>query len=130
MLFYIDDTRTVSEVQEAFINRFPGLKIEFYKKRDGTKNALANGHLPIGALRNLRSTGMLEILSWYTVARLEKECRERFGLQVQVFRKERGAWVPISHTDHCTLRQHSEMAQQALSASLKIKTPFRAYEYL
>jgi hypothetical protein len=73
----------------------------------------------------------LEILSWYTVARLEKEFREQFGLPIQVFRKEQGKWIQTSSTDNYTLRQQSEIAQQApVPFSMKVRERRREYEYL
>jgi hypothetical protein len=136
MLLHIDDTWTVSDVQDAFSRCFPGLRIAFCKKPPFYKEATPcttaiEGNQRIGAIRKTHGAGYLEILSWYTVARLEKEFREQFGLPVQVFRKEQGKWMQTSSTDNYTLRQQSEMAQQApVAFSLKLKERRREYEYL
>jgi hypothetical protein len=136
MLLHIDDTWTVSDVQDAFSRCFPGLRISFTKKGPFYKETAPygttiEGNQRIGAIRKTHGAGYLEILSWYTVARLEKEFREQFGLPVQVFRKEQGKWMQTSSTDNYTLRQQSEMAQQVPGAfSLKLKERRREYEYL
>jgi hypothetical protein len=136
MLLHIDDTWTVADVQNAFSRCFPGLRIGFCKKAQLHKEVTPcttaiEGNQHIGVLRKTHGAGYLEILSWYTVTRLEKEFRERFGLPVQVFRKEQGKWIQTSSTDNYTLRQQSEMAQQApVAYSLKLKERRREYEYL
>ena len=136
MLLHIDNTWTVADVQDAFSRCFPGLRIAFCKKllfyNEATPSTTAiDGNQRIGSIRKTHGAGYLEILSWYTVARLEKEFRERFGLPVGVFRKERGMWIQTSNTDYFTLRQQSEIAQQApVAYSLKLKERRREYEYL
>jgi hypothetical protein len=136
MLLHIDDTWTVSDVQGAFSRCFPGLRIVFSKKAPFYKEIAPNGttiegNQRIGAIRKTHGAGYLEILSWYTVARLEKEFREQFGLPIQVFRKEQGKWIQTSSTDNYTLRQQSEIAQQApVPFSMKVRERRREYEYL
>ena len=107
MLVHIHDNLMVSDLQERFSKCFPSLKIEFYTKshslieRSGDKDWISPSK-NIGQIRQNLSEGALEIKSWYTVAKVEKDFSEKFGLNVQVFRSENGEWVSTCKTNKLT----------------------------
>ena len=85
----------------------------------------------LGEIRRNQHAGCLELKSWYTVARVEKDFRELFGLNVQVFRNENGGWIQTSDTDKYSLYQQYEMACHANnSISPKFDEQLGEYDYL
>lgn len=115
MFLHIHDQLTLNEVQERFAECFPSLKLEFYseshKRFEPTDKAYQlNNRLRMGDVRRNHQNGSLEIKSWYTVARVERELREGYGLNAQVFRCNRsGDWVQTSLSDSLTLAEQSAL---------------------
>ena len=114
MLLQIHDNLLVSDIKEKFAECFPCLKIEFYTKlhhiRENTSEIFRiDSQKKIGTIRQNRKQGFLDIKSWHTVSRIEKEFKDRFGLNVQVFRKQNGKWIQTAVTDANTLLQQMEM---------------------
>ena len=116
MFLQIDDTMTIGEVQDRFAECFPLLKIEFYAKAHKTFEASDGRDVyPSAArlsdIRKNHYAGVLEIKSWYTVAKVEKQLKDIFGLNAQIFRSSPdGKWVQTSLSDHLTLQEESELA--------------------
>lgn len=116
MFLHIHDQLILSEVQERFTECFPSLKLEFYseqhKRFEPTEKAFhLNNRLRVGDVRSNHQNGALEIKSWYTVARVEKELSESYGLNAQVFRCNKdGRWVQTSLSDSLTLAEQSEFS--------------------
>jgi len=118
MNLYIDDYETVANVQERFATCFPLLKIEFYSaphqcKERSCFEQLLSPQKQIGEIRDKRNAGYLEISSGFTAASVERDFRKKFGLNVQVFRKENDSWIQTSATDQFTLKEQSDMAFHA-----------------
>jgi hypothetical protein len=135
MLLHIDDTMLVSDVQEDFSDSYPFLKIEFYSEPHHYKQASSEIHRlhpseTIGAIRKIHNPGNLEILSWYTTGRIERDFKEKFGLNVQVFRKEAGTWMQTRSSDTYTLAEQMERAQKAALLAPKKKQRVVEYENL
>lgn len=113
MFLQIHDSLFVDDVQERFSDCFPQLRIKFYsaphKRFEATEDAFAiSGREKIGDVRKLHNNGALEIKSWYTVALVEKELKEDFGLNAQIFRKNGdGQWIQTSLSDALTLQEQS-----------------------
>lgn len=134
MLLHIHDNKLVADVQEDFSDSYPFLKIEFYEKPDFYKSTSPAIHRispeeRLGTVRNTHEAGHLEILSWYTTGRVERAFKEKFGLNVQVFRKEAGTWIQSGSTDSYTLAEQTARAQQAVVFPKK-KQQVTEYEYL
>jgi hypothetical protein len=135
MLLHIDDTMLVSDIQEDFSDSYPFLKIEFYTEPHHYKQASSDTHRvkpdeTIGAIRKIHDSGNLELLSWYTTGRVERDFKEKFGLNVQVFRKEAGTWGQSVRTDSYSLAEQIERAKQAALLAPKKKQRAVEYEYL
>src|SRR4051794_22895129 len=119
MLLHIDDNTLLADVQEDFSDSFPLLKIEFYAEPHHYKEKSAEvrrilSDKKIGVIRKIHDSGNLEIMSWYTTGRVEREFKEKFGLNVQVFRKENGVWMQSSSTDSYTLAEQMELARNSV----------------
>ncbi len=117
MIIHIHDNLTIADLQERFTKCFPNLKIEFYSKPHHYKeltpeNLMYKSDELIGNLKKDFDQGELEIKSWDKAFNLEKSLRDKFGLNVQVFRNANGKWLQTSETDKYTLSELNEMSQQ------------------
>ena len=133
MLLHIDDNKLIADVQEDFSDSYPFLKIEFYEQPHPGKGTPATTHrispdVKIGAIRNMHHPGNLEIFSWYKTSRVQREFKEKSGLNVQVFRREAGAWVQTGESDSYTLAEQVARAKQAVVVPKKQRIV--EYEYL
>ena len=121
MIIHIHDNLLISDLQERFSKCFPSLKIEFYTKPHSPKcrsneEFLINPENRVGNIRVNQNEGNLEIKSWYTVSRVEKDFRDKFGLNVQIFRKENGEWIQTCKTDKFSLHTQQEMSDHAATS--------------
>jgi hypothetical protein len=136
MILQIHDNLHVSDVQERFSKCFPYLKIEFYRRAhhigaETLQEFMVDANKRIGEIRRNTNAGCMEIKSWFTVSRIEKDFKELFGLNVQVFRNENNEWIQTSKTDNRSLLQQTEMARYAeRSTSPKCSRQLAEYEYL
>jgi hypothetical protein len=136
MILHLHDNLFIYQVQEKFSKCFPHLKIEFYSKAHHVKEeSLEKDRIDpqrrIGEVRQNQNAGWLDIKSWDTIARIEKAFKDRFGLNVQVFRKENNTWVQTSKTDRFTIRQQMMMAEGADRTMVpKFNEQLGEYDYL
>lgn len=113
MKLHIDDTRTISEIQEEFNGAFPYLKIEFFKKAHEAGEASPRSEmLPSDATlakwRTAHNEGDLTITPETKVEDLEACFQDKFGISAQVFRKSGEVWLETSATDAWTLKEQNE----------------------
>lgn len=116
MFLHISDTMTVEEVQDRFRECFPLLDIAFYhtphkKGRPREKSDEVHPDERIAYIRDNHYNGVLEIKSWYSVARVEKELKEQFGLYAQVCRRDSdGRLVQTTLSDDFTLADQARLS--------------------
>ena len=118
MLLYINDDKTVADLQDKFNECFPYLKIELYDTMHHWQHASAEGRevsgdMKIGDIRKNHNIGTFEIMSFYKAGKVEQDFRHQFGLFVQIFFKMDNVWVQSVTTDDLTLGQLSDMAEQS-----------------
>ena len=117
MKLTINYSQKTVTVKQTFNQEFPFLKIEFFdmphKEGDPTsvQNMLAED-ICFEKINPYVKEGVLTIKSTDTVAAVEKSFQQ-FGLSVQVFRKQKDAWIETTKTDGLTLMQQNEMGKQA-----------------
>ena len=108
--------QTLREIQVAFHERFPNLKIEFF---DGA-HAAGEGSPAQQMLRTNQTIKEAAVpfeaknLSFdenQTVKNFEQKLYEKFGLNVQVFRKSGNAWLQTTSTDHWTLARQNQRSR-------------------
>jgi len=114
----IKDSLTIKELQSSFNQMFSGLKIEFYKtKHDGYVGSHKKDQLhPDQVIRNIRSVhtkGDITIDPGMSVLVFEQLFEDKFGLNVQVFRKSGDVWLQTSVTDYLTLEIQNRKAFQS-----------------
>jgi hypothetical protein len=116
MFLKIHDAMSIGEVEERFNDCFPLLKLELYslshKQNQGSgRRYQYDKDTLIAAARDKHYNGNYEIKSWYSTARVERELKELFDLNVQIFRRDAdGNWVQTTHSDGLTLQEQSELA--------------------
>lgn len=116
MYLHIDDRLTIGEVEERFSDCFPSLRIAFYsrphKKYEATdKRFRYPANKLLEEIRHNHVNIPYEVKSWFTVARVERELKEIYGLNVQVFRCDRaGNLIQTTLSDNFTLQQQNDFA--------------------
>jgi hypothetical protein len=110
---YIEEQKTVQEIQQEFSRVFPYLKIEFFKRPHKKKELspasdLAPHHLKVGLLMKKAAGGTVQLPGTKSVLQLEDEFEKKFGLHVQVFRHSGNLWIETNLTDHWSLERQNE----------------------
>lgn len=109
-----DDTK-FNEVQDKFAKVFPYLKVEFYKEKYSenevsTKDRISSDKIISDQAKSFKQN-KVDITSSQTVAELEKEFYEKFGITMQVSRKSGRIWIETSKTDDRTLESQNELGK-------------------
>ncbi len=118
MQIYISEEDLVENIQARFAAAYPFLTIEFFKEPHGEAapsplSGRIPGATPIDGIRMQHAFGWLDITGSRTVAEVEKECYELFGLSVQVFRKGRHCKLETTRTDYLTLDEQNELGRMS-----------------
>jgi hypothetical protein len=116
MIINIHDNRVITEIQQEFTAQFPYLKLEFFSKPHATgygtsKRFLKTSVKTIGECRKIHDTGDFIIKPEMTVADLEQQFRDLYGLNVQLFRKSGNLWLETSVTDVWTLQKQNDQGE-------------------
>lgn len=114
----INDSTSLRQIQQVFSNYYPYLKIEFFSKRHkkyeaSEENNLIDPDILIGDIKGSHEGGVLEIRPLYKVADVEKEFQQRFGLSVQICRKEKDRWEQTTGMDDFTLKDLNEFGRES-----------------
>ena len=114
----INDSISLKEIQKVFSAFYPFLKIEFYNKRHNTYAAshelnLIDPDILLGKLNVTHVAGTLNILPSSRVSEVEKEFQRRFGLSVQIFRKEKDIWEQTTDMDDFTIKELNEFGRSS-----------------
>lgn len=114
MVIEIDDTKTIAQLQDEFSAKYPYLKIEFFEQPHGDQEASAGAKFApqqvIGQVRQKHVYGIISLEPTRQTGAVEQEFAERFGLNVQVYRKLLDRWAQTSGTDALTLGEQNAMA--------------------
>lgn len=113
----ITDDKKIIEVQQEFHDKFPYLKIEFYKQghnagEGSLEVSKLDPYMTIKDARSNHSEGELSIHGNLKVESLEQHFEEDYGLHVQVFRKSKAIWLQTTATDSWTLSEQNERGEQ------------------
>ncbi len=109
----INDQRKIFAVQNEFSEWFPFLKLEFYSKSNKgggspSKKVIKHISKTIAECRTIHSSGHVAIQPGMTVAELEQNFRDVFGLSLAVFRKAGGKWIEATENSNLTLQEQNE----------------------
>ncbi|UKJ06726.1 hypothetical protein [Solitalea lacus] len=117
MELIIEKDYTIKKIQKAFNAAYPFLKIEFFRRphresKPSPKSELIAPNKVLGDLTEFHFSGFVDIAPKRTVAMIENDFWEKFGLSVQVFRKSGNLWIETSLTDNWTLEQQNYEGEQ------------------
>lgn len=108
----------IAEVKEAFHQKFPFLKIEFFNpladahERFQAHNVITDGQKRLGEIAGMHKPGYVRIHEYRTVAEVEHCFSECFGLFVQVFRRSGSNWIETTGTDGRTLAEQNKEGEE------------------
>ena len=113
----INDHRKIFAIQEEFNKMFPYLKIEFFSKphnigAPSSPKIMKHPSKIIGECRLIHNKGIITITPHMTVAGIEQNFSDVYGLSVQVFRKSGNAWLETTVTDKWTLEQQNNQGEE------------------
>lgn len=102
---------------------FPYLKIEFFLRssmngKRTKKEYLSNLHIPLHELTKNHVDDQMTLDENTIVNELEKSFRDRFDLNVQVFRKSGNMWLETTATNNWTLGYQNSQGQELDRANL------------
>ncbi len=108
----INDYKKLRDIQVEFNQHFPHLRIEFYSKHHerGEGSSILyklSDQKTIGEVRTKHEEGDIRIDDFMTVEELENLFWDKFGLDVQVFRKSGAMWMQTTSTDQWTLEEQN-----------------------
>lgn len=112
----ITDSKTIQEIQKEFNNKFPFLKIEFYKEahnvKEGSPDSMKwDSENSIESIRKIHNSGDLSIKDDQKISELENNFSAQYGLSAQVFYKSGNLWLQTTATDEWTLKQQNDRAE-------------------
>lgn len=116
MKIIIKDTSSIKEIQQAFSEVYPFLRIEFFKTRHipgklfSKKDRIAPSE-KTGWLNKFQKEAGVQIDAARTVTELEKEFMDILGLYVQVLRRSGSSWIQTSLTDDWSLGRQNREAE-------------------
>jgi glycerol-3-phosphate O-acyltransferase len=108
----------IADVQQQFAAIYPFLKLEFFRPGRGKKHGTAADTIVAHTCklsdisRKEIRPGTISFSDHTTTTELEQALREKFGLNVQLFRKSGTIWLESVTTDHFTLRQQNEHGKE------------------
>ena len=116
----ITDSKKLFDIKREFSEKFPYLKLEFYAKEhkegEGSGADLKiDGDLTIGAVRVSHEEGDLSINGHLKVGTFERMFFEKYGLNVQVFRKSGSIWLQTIKTDDWTLAEQNSRGEKSVT---------------
>lgn len=114
----INDNTMLHDIQDVFSDYYPYLQIEFYRKSHKAFEASEeidriDPGMKVGDIKKTHVSGILEILPLYKVANVEKEFKTRFGISVQILRKEKDEWEQTTGMDSFTLKELNEIGRNS-----------------
>ncbi len=113
----INDHRKIFAIQKDFQKLYPYLKIEFFAKPykvggSSSKKIMKHPSKTLGECRTIHSSGTVTITPQMTVAGLEQNFSDVYGLSIQIFRKSGKAWLETTVTDDWTLEQQNNQGKE------------------
>jgi hypothetical protein len=124
MIIHIDDRLTVGDLQERFSKCFPLLKIELFRashkwKAHSSLHDVIDPLETIGSIRKTHEQGFMDIKSWYQTGKVESDFKNKFGLNVQIYRQRKSGWIQTISTDNLTLKEQSELALRSVENNIR-----------
>jgi len=105
----INNQKSIIQIQEEFGSRYPFLKLEFFKNAHSVYEGSTKREMVYKRqLTHLHKVGEIVLNDEMTVGELEQQFKEKFDLNVQVFRKHGNSWIETTVTDNWSLQKQNE----------------------
>ena len=109
----ISDDVQLKEIKRKFNEKFPHLKIEFFSEEHGegeasTYKSMYDEELYLKDIRTNHNEGELSINGHTETATFEQTFRDKYGVNVQVWRKSGNMWLQTTTTDDWTLSEQDQ----------------------
>jgi hypothetical protein len=114
MIIEINPNKKLKDINSAFSNAYPFLKIEFFSKShkwqepSSVLQLLQQDQTVSEVTHSLLCSGFIEIHYWQKTGVIEMMFLQQFNLSVQVYRKNGDNWIQTSGTDELTLEEQNE----------------------
>ncbi len=115
---YVDNKYSVENIQKQFNAYYPFLKLEFFTNQRTTKNFFKAAPIACAVVNELFSKNMegtINVEKLRTVAEVENEFKNEFGLSAQIFRLSGNVWIETTLTDDWTLEKQNKEGEQISS---------------
>lgn len=109
----IKDNKKIIEIQREFNEKFPYLKLEFYKSaheagEGSPEDKKLDPYKTVAEVRTKHKSGDLSLHGNVKVETLEHRFEQDYGLHVQVYRKSGDIWLQTTATDSWTLSEQND----------------------
>ncbi len=116
MTITINDNKKLFEIQDEFNTIFPYLKLEFISQINKLGNSPSKKFIKyvattLGEYRTIHKKEHLTITANMTVADLEKQFSNTYGLQILLYRKSGKVWLETTVTDGWTLEEQNRQGE-------------------
>ena len=114
MKMAITESKRISDIQAEFNRFYPYLKLEFFwgsGKKD-KYHRLTDTAMKVENITPSMHEGAIQLSDNMTVSNLEDTFKNRFGLEVQVFRKSGNLWLETTKTDDWTLKVQNDHGRE------------------
>jgi len=117
MIINITYKTSIKEIQKKIHIAYPFLKIEFCRTtgREGERITKRQFHSPDLKLLDIGKKpepGWIVMHSWHTLRYIKEAFKNRFGVHIVFFRKEKEQWIEVSGTDSFTLEEQNEIGRK------------------
>ena len=115
---YVDNKYSVENIQKQFNAYYPFLKLEFFTNQRTTKSFFKPAPIACAVVNELFSKNMegtINVEKLRTVAEVENEFKNEFGLSAQIFRLSGNVWIETTLTDDWTLEKQNKEGEQISS---------------
>ena len=120
MIFQINDTVHIRDLQSVFAHAYPYLRIDFFDRPHGWGEGSRNAHqyhpdfrLSLIEGRHVEQ-GIIEFQPWTKVGALEQLFQELLGVFVQVSRRNGETWIQTAGTDDLNLDEQNEIGRRSM----------------
>jgi len=119
MKIVINDHRKIFGIQEDFSKLFPSLRIEFLSKTSNQHSSIQNqqfhhSNKRINDCRVIHKKGTLTVSPTMTIAEIEQNLTDTFGLSARIFRKSGHTWTEVPSAEGWTLAEQNNNAKAPL----------------
>src|SRR4030095_3646432 len=109
--------KSIGELKEEFNRMFPFLRLEIFKTEHAgsyhkTKREPLASSMLLSSLLTEKSDDSIEIIPEMKVKDLERSLQDKFGVQVEVFRRSGNSWLQTTMTDDWTLEKQNEHGRE------------------